>query len=529
VYQVYIRSFADGNGDGIGDIAGIRSRLPYLADLGVDAIWVTPWYLSPQHDAGYDVTDYRVIDPMFGTVDEATALIEEAHAHGIRVIPDIVPKHTSIEHEWFIAALKGKPGGPERARYFFRPGRGVSGELPPNNWPSMFGGPAWTRITEPDGTPGEWYLHMHASEQPDLDWDCKEVSDRLESDMRFWFDRGVDGFRIDVARAVSKDPHLPDLPEDGTIPDPHPYQDQPRQHEIYQRWRQIADEYPGDRTFVAEMWSPASIQARYLGGDQLDTAFNIQFLFSAFDAASLRKSIDDTLSAFAPVGAPATWVLSNHDFMRHPNRYGRPAQTWDGLPGWVGTGELDLARGMRRARSAALLTLALPGSVYIYQGDELGLPEVEDLPEDALRDPTWQQSGHTRRGRDGCRVPLPWSGDEPPFGFGPEDSKPWLPQPADWAALTVSRQLGDRDSSLNLYRAAIGIRRANPALGTGDLTWMNAPEGVLAFTRAGFLCIVNLSERPYAASAGAHLLLSSDGTTGNDVLPDSAAWFSLPD
>lgn len=526
VYQVYIRSFADGNGDGNGDIEGIRSRLPYLADLGVDALWITPWYLSPQSDGGYDVTDYRQIDPLYGTVDDATRLIAEAHAYGIRIIPDIVPKHTSIDHESFRAALAAGPGAPERERYFFRPGRGSDGELPPNNWPSMFGGPAWTRVVEPDGSLGEWYLHVHAASQPDLNWATADVHDRFAEDLRFWFDRGVDGFRIDVARGVAKDPELPDLPADGSYPQPHPFNDQPAGHDIYRLWRAIADEYPGDRTYVAEMWSSAAEQAPYLRGDQLDTAFNFRFLFSSFDAASLRAVISDTLEALEAIGAPATWVTSNHDFMRATARYARPPQTWDGEPGWVGEGPVDSEQGARRARAAALLTLALPGSAYIYQGEELGLPEVEDIPEADLRDPTWEQSGRTRRGRDGSRVPIPWSGTTPPYGFSPDGLTTWLPQPAGWGLYTVEHEIEDTSSSLHMYRSALRIRRSLPALGVGTLQWLESPADVLAFRREpGFVCVVNLSGENVAAPDGMQLLLSSAEQPAGHIAPNTAAWF----
>ncbi len=354
VYQVYIRSFADGNGDGIGDIAGLRSRLPYLQRLGIDAIWITPWYLSPQSDHGYDVTSYFVIDPLFGTVAEAEAMFGEAHALGIRVIVDIVPKHSSDRHPWFEAALGAAPGGSERALYYFRPGRGADGSAPPNNWMSSFGGPAWTRTAAEDGTPGEWFLHIHAAEQPDLNWADPRVRQSFEEVLRFWFDRGVDGFRVDVARGLFKDPALPDLP-DGPIPDgEHPYQDREEVHGVYRRWREIADEYDGARMFVAEVWSEPHRLARYLRSDELQTAFNFDFLLCPWEAGALRRVIDRTLKAVGAVGAPATWVLSNHDFVRHPNRYGRPRQPWSPEMGWMGKGPLDLPAGLRRARAAAL-------------------------------------------------------------------------------------------------------------------------------------------------------------------------------
>ncbi|MEU1177399.1 glycoside hydrolase family 13 protein [Streptomyces sp. NPDC005820] len=527
IYQVYIRSFADGDGDGVGDIAGIRSRLPYLKSLGVDALWINPWYKSPQADHGYDVADYREIDPLFGTVAEAEQFIEEAHAHGIRIVPDIVPNHSSDQHAWFRAALAAGPGSPERERYIFRPGRGPDGSLPPNDWDSRFGGPAWTRVAD-----GEWYLHLFAPQQPDLDWQHPDVHAEFEAVLRFWFERGVDGFRIDVAHGLVKDPELPDLAglTDGGV---HPFWDRDQVHDIYRAWRRLADEYPGDRSFVAEAWTDTPERlASYVRSDGLHTAFNFDFLMTDWDAKDLRAVIDDTLAMLGTVGAPATWVMSNHDVMRHASRYGRrAAKKWVANESYVPAGPADLALGTRRARAAALLTLALPGGAYVYQGEELGLPEVEDLPESVLQDPVWERSGHTDRGRDGCRVPIPWSGETAPYGFSPADATaaPWLPQPADWAPYTVAAQTGDETSMLELYRAALRVRRDHPALGDGTLTWLDdAPEGVLAFRREpGFVCVVNLSTEPYPLPEHTSVLLAGEPVENGRLAPDQAAWLAL--
>ncbi|TYB39892.1 glycoside hydrolase family 13 protein [Micromonospora sp. AP08] len=523
IYQVYPRSFADGGGDGVGDIAGIRSRLPYLSELGIDAIWFSPWYPSPMADAGYDVADYRDIDPVFGTLAEAEALISEAHALGIRTIVDVVPNHCSDEHPWFRAALAGGPDAPERELFWFRPGRGPGGDQRPTDWVGEFGGPTWTRTVNPDGTPGDWYLHLFAPEQPDFNWDHPRVRAEFEDILRFWFDRGVDGIRIDSAGLLVKDGTLPEA-----LPDrPHPFRDLDGVHEIYRDWRRVADSYPGDRALIGEVWLPDRQRfANYLRPDELHAAFNFDFLGCAWDATALRESIDGTLSAHAPVGAPATWVLSNHDVTRHVTRYGRAdtrfsfAAKREGVP-------TDLELGTRRARAAALLSLALPGAAYVYQGEELGLWEVEDIPYELRQDPMWERSGRVDPGRDGCRVPLPWAGDAPPFGFSPDGAAaaPWLPQPADWKDRTVRAQTGDPHSMLELYRAAIAIRRAEAALGDGGLTWLPAPDQVLAFARdPGFICLVNLSAAAVPLPAHERLLLSSGPLDDDRLPPDTAVW-----
>jgi alpha-glucosidase len=527
VYQLYIRSFADGNGDGVGDIAGIRARLHYLRDLGVDAVWINPWYPSPMADAGYDVSDYRTIEPAFGTSEEAAALIAEAHAAGMRVLLDIVPNHTSDQHSWFQAALAGDPDA--RARYLFRPGRG---DGPPNDWRSVFGGAAWSQVAD-----GAWYLHLFDAGQPDLDWTNPEVRAEFEQVLRFWFDRGVDGFRIDVAHGLVKAEGLPDVgPDDeeevlepAHRPD-HPFWDRDGVHDIYRAWRAVADEYPEGKVFVAEAWVGSDERlVRYLRPDELHTAFNFAYLNAPWDAAALRSVIDASLSTYATIDAPATWVLSNHDVVRHVSRLGRPQGTGGrhSLAALPPIETLDRALGTRRARAAALLMLALPGSAYVYQGDELGLWEVEDLPEEVLQDPTWRRSGHTDRGRDGCRVPIPWSDGAPPFGFSPAGAAcaPWLPQPADFAGVTVAGQEADPGSMLALYRAALGLRRTHPALRGGTLTWRPAEPGVLVFDRdPGFACVVNLSGGAVALPHGARVLLSSVPLVDGRLPVDAAAW-----
>jgi alpha-glucosidase len=537
IYQIYPRSFADGNGDGIGDIAGIRHRLAHLSDLGVDAVWISPWYTSPMADHGYDVADHCDIDPLFGTLAEAEALLAEADRAGIRVIVDLVPNHCSELHPWFQAAVAAGPGSPERARFHFRAGLGADGELPPNDWKSHFGGPAWQRVSEPDGTPGEWYLHMFAPAQPDWNWDHPEVRAQFESVLEFWLDRGVAGFRIDVADHLAKADGLPDsasLPADAV----RPWRDQDAVHDIYRSWRAVLDRYPGDRIFVAELWDEDPVRfARYLRRDELHTAFNFPFLQSPWSPEQLRAVVDRTLAAHAPVDAPATWVLSNHDTIRHTTRYGRADTGYSHDRGALYRSPVDLELGGRRGRAAALLTLALPGCVYVYQGDELGLWEVEDIPDRLRQDPAFFQTGGADPGRDGCRVPIPWSGDAPPFDFSGGDrapgaaagaaADPWLPQPAGWREHSVAAQTGDPGSTLELYRDALRIRRAlRPALPDGALTWIPAAEGVLAFSRgAGFSCWANLSGTPVELPRDATVLLSSNGAAaGGRLAPDSTVW-----
>jgi alpha-glucosidase len=520
IYEVYLRSFADGNGDGVGDLAGLKSRLGYLSDLGADALWLTPWYVSPMADGGYDVADYRDIDPLFGTLAEAEDLIRAAHDTGLKIVIDIVPNHCSDQHRWFTAAVAAGPGSPERARFWFRPGRGETGELPPNDWGSMFGGAAWTRVTEPDGKPGEWYLHLYAREQPDLNWDNPEVRAEFESILRFWLDRGVDGFRIDVADFLVKDPQLPDVT--GDPPEAkRPWEDQDGLHDIYRSWRSLIESYPRDAVLVGEIWlKPLTRLRPFLTGDQLHTAFNFDFMGLPWDAARFRQIIDTTL---ASIGAAAPWVLSNHDVIRHLTRYGRAdtGSEWQPDPGVP-----DLALGTRRARAALLLLLALPGSCYLYQGEELGLWEVEDIPDELIADPIFERTDHFIRGRDGCRVPLPWQADAAGFGFGPAGATaPWLPQPQAWRDLAVDAQDGDPDSVLELYRAALRLRRIRSELGSDGLTWLDAPEGVLSFSRPGaFACVVNISAQPVPLPPHDAVLLTSGPLADGKLPPDTAAW-----
>jgi alpha-glucosidase len=505
-YQVYVRSFADGDGDGIGDLPGITSRLPYLADLGVDALWITPFYPSPQNDHGYDVADYCDVDPLFGQLADADRLIERAHELGLRVIVDLVPNHTSDQHRWFQEALAAGPGSPERARYIFRDGENDS---PPNNWQSVFGGPAWTRT--PDG---QWYLHLFDSTQPDLDWRNPEVHAMFEDVLRFWLSRGVDGFRIDVAHGLYKVEGLPNQKDpsvrriermlDSAYGDDEPMWDQPEIHDVYRRWAEILDEFGPDRMAVAEAWVPDSESlAAYVRPDELDQAFNFSWLLADWSAPAFAEVIRRTFAATEPVGASPTWVLSNHDVTRHVTRYGGGEQ------------------GLARARAATLTMLALPGAVYLYQGEELGLEEVDVAPEHR-QDPAWFRTREP--GRDGCRVPVPWSGAEPPFGFGPGEGQPWIPQPEAWKTLTVEVQQDDPASTLTFYRAALEHRRQHATPAGQVVEILDQSEDVLAFRRGPLTVVLNCGAEPAELPSG-EVLLSSSGPLADGLLPpDTAAW-----
>ena len=523
VYQVYIRSFKDGNGDGTGDIAGLRSKLPYLAALGIDALWINPWYTSPLLDGGYDVADYRNIDPRFGDIDEAISFIAEAREHGIRVLVDLVPNHTSWEHDWLKAALEAGPGSPERERYHFLPGVGPDGSEPPNDWRSVFGGSAWERV--PDG---EWYLHLFDISQPDLNWEHPEVRAEFDDILRYWLDRGASGFRVDVAHSLVKAPGYPDVGDEeneanlltGDRFSRHPYWDRPEIHEIVRGWRAVLDEFPGTM-MVAEAWvSDLERLANYLRPDEYHQAFDFDFLEAPWDADSMRTAIDESMKAVGGVGSIPTWVLSNHDVVRHATRYGLAPDV--DAKEWLLDGDrslLDSALGERRARAAALLLLALPGSVYLYQGEELGLPEVTELPVGVLDDPVWARSEHTEKGRDGCRVPIPWESTGPSLGFGSNGA--WLPQPDGWGGRSAEAQDGRPGSMLELYRSALRLRTKHLASDL-DIEWLDGPTSeTLMFRRgSGIRCLVNFGSDPVPVDG--EMLLSSL-PLGDGQLPGNAS------
>ena len=530
IYQIYPRSFADSSGDGVGDLPGITAHLDDLVDLGVDALWLSPFQKSPQKDAGYDVADYCAVDPLFGVLSDFDKLLAEAHGRGIRIIVDIVPNHSSDQHVWFQAALAAGPGSRERARYLFRDGKGLHGELPPNNWESVFGGPAWTRVVEADGGPGQWYLHLFDTSQPDFDWSNEEVRAEVRRILRFWLDRGVDGFRVDVAHGLVKDSALPDYtpPADadsmGGGESDVPYWGQDGVHDVYRDWHRVLADYPGDRALCAEAWLPTIERtAEWVRPDEMHQAFNFAYLETEWDAEPLRAVIDESLRTYAAVGAPSTWVLSNHDVVRHASRLALTAENPQGHgigPNSPGKPIADV--GLRRARAATTVMLALPGSAYIFQGEELGLPEAVDLPDEARQDPTWFRTAGERYGRDGCRVPLPWTATGPAFGFSPTGAA-WLPQPATWATIAHDTQIADADSTLTLYRTLLAARRTHE-LGAGTLAWLDGfRTGVLAFRNGNVTVVANIGSTSIPLPQGN--VIATSGPTPDGSLPvDTAVW-----
>lgn len=514
IYQVYPRSFADSNGDGLGDLNGITSRVGYLSELGIDAVWLSPFYPSALADGGYDVDDYRDVDPRLGTLGDFDRMLAALHEAGIRVFVDIVPNHSSNLHRWFQDALAAEPGSPERDRYIFREGRGANGDLPPNDWPSHFGPSGWTRTLNSDGTPGQWYLHLFAPEQPDWNWDNPDVAADFEKTLRFWSDRGVDGFRIDVAHALKKDMSEPYpsitsyahslIPNDGS----HPLFDRDAVHDVYRSWRNVFNEYDPPRVAVAEAWAPTARRPRYAQADELGQAFNFDLVTADWDGPTFRRIIDHNITLAQQAHSSSTWVLSNHDVVRHASRFGLPAST--DLEAWLLSDghqpELDRELGLARARAAALLLLALPGCTYLYQGEEIGLFEVADLPAEVLQDPIWVRDNGARKGRDGCRVPLPWTRGGSSFGFGTGPAH--LPQPGWFGEASVEAEQSNANSTLSLYRQAIALRKQLQSV--EDLEWIPGEEQVVHFVRPnGWQSFTNFGSRPVAAPKGALLLASA--------------------
>jgi alpha-glucosidase len=485
VYEIYVRSFADSDGDGVGDLPGIRSRLPYLAKLGVDAIWLTPFFPSPGADHGYDVADYLGVDPLFGSLADFDALVDDAHRLGIRVLIDLVPNHTSIAHPWFR----------DHPEYYVWTDE-------PNNWLSVFGGPAW----EYDEGRGRYYLHLFAPEQPDLDWHNPDVRREFDAIYRYWLDRGVDGVRVDVAHGLFKDPDLADEAEPAPGAELHSFDrrraiDRPELHPYYRELRRLVDSYPGDRFLVGEVFfrDPTRVAA-YVRPDELHLVFNFTLLFQDWDSEAIRSAIDRTRGSLAEVGATPTWVLETHDVPRLPTRYG-------GGP-----------EGLRRARAALLLLLALPGTAFLYQGQELGLEEVELEPAQR-RDPIFLRTNGERVGRDGCRVPIPWTEKLPGFGF--TTGEPWLPMPAEFGTRSVEAEEAQGGSTLELVRAALAARPS------GGFHWLESPRGTLVFARDGLVCAVNVDGEHLPVPPG-DVVITSEPIDA--VLPaGAAAWITPQD
>ncbi|GAB3598112.1 glycoside hydrolase family 13 protein [Microbacterium tumbae] len=533
IYQIYPRSFADASGDGIGDLPGITGRLDSLRELGVDAIWLSPFMTSPQKDAGYDVADYRDVDPLFGTLADFDEMLAQAHARGIRVIVDLVPNHSSDQHVWFQEALKAGPGSPERARYVFRDGRGENGELPPNNWESVFGGGMWERVVEADGTPGQWYLHIFDVSQPDFDWTNEDVREEFRSILRFWLDRGVDGFRVDVAHGMVKEAGLPDYApvadadSMGGGEENVPYWGQDGVHDIYRDWHRVLAEYDGDRALCGEAWLPTLAKtALWVRPDEMHQTFNFPYLMTPWDAEALGAVIRESLDQFGRVGAPSTWVLSNHDVVRHASRLALTADNPQGEGiGPLSEGKPDTAVGLARGRAATTVMLSLPGSSYLYQGEELGLPEAIEIPDEFRQDPTWFRTDHERYGRDGCRVPLPWEAGAPAFGFNTTGAS-WLPQPAEWASYARDAEEADPASTLALYKRLLRLRRER-SLGTGSLVWEDLGPDAVAFRRGDLHVAVNLGAEPIELPAGAAFVVQSQPFSGSALPVDTAVWYTL--
>lgn len=531
VYEIYPRSFADSDGDGIGDLEGIISRIDYLDALGIDAVWLTPFYPSAQVDGGYDVDDYRDVDPTLGNLTTFDRLSRRLYERDIGLIIDIVPNHCSDRHRWFQDALAAGRGSSERARFHFREGKG---DGPPSDWPSFFGGSAWTQVED-----GQWYLHLFTQAQPDWNWGNREVqSDFLET-LQFWGDRGVDGFRVDTAFLLSKE-LADELPtwdqlitgsgsagEGGYPPGGHPLWDRDELDEIYRDWRTVFDSYNPPLFAVAEAWVSVERRIRYAQPTSLGQAFNFDLLQAKWDAETFRRVISESIGFARRSGSSSTWVLSNHDVVRHATRYGLPQDAVEVFGGSNDLGIADEILGVRRARAAILLTLALPGSAYLYQGEELGLREVVALPHEFRQDPTFVRGEGLNLGRDGARVPLPWTSDGISFGFSSAPSH--LPQPAWFGQSSVASEERDSSSTLMLYRTAIELRRQICAIedprdhGDDKMEWLDLGAEIVAFRRGRLTSVTNFGDNEVPMPPGRQLLASED--LGDSLLvPDATVW-----
>ncbi|CAN2169377.1 AmyA Glycosidases [Candidatus Nanopelagicaceae bacterium] len=543
IYQIYPRSFKDSNGDGIGDIKGITSQIDYLSSLNVDAVWLSPFYPSALADGGYDVDDYRDVDPKLGSLADFDEMLSKLHEVGIRVFVDIVPNHSSNRHEWFKEAIAAEPGSAARNRYIFRDGKGPNGELPPTNWPSHFAPSAWSHESTQGGKFNQWYCHLFAPEQPDFNWDNREIEDDFLKTLKFWADRGVDGFRIDVAHALKKDlseplkdqARYPDLV--NRKPDENILFDRDEVHEIYKEWRQLFNQYDPPRVAVAESYVPADRLALYASPEELGQAFNFELLNANFNAHEYKTVVDRAFKQAQSIGSSTTWCLNNHDQMRPATKYGLLPTVdqirWKNSAGT--TSPIDAELGLRSAIAASMFIMALPGCTYIYQGEELGLQEVLGIPEDQIQDPQYLRNHKVDVGRDGCRVPLPWTATGPSYGFGTGGSH--LPQPQWFSEWSIEGESKDSESPLSIFRKALALRKELVA--PEEMTWHETGNlHVLHFSRPnGWHCITNFGRGHFDLTGKGEILhasgpLSEAGiylvhgveTSGNDLPPATTVW-----
>jgi alpha-glucosidase len=530
IYQIYPRSFKDFNGDGLGDIKGITSSIKYLESLSIDAIWLSPFYPSALADGGYDVDDYRDVDPKLGTLADFDEMLNELHKVGIRVFVDIVPNHSSNRHIWFKEAINSEPGSVTRNRYIFRDGKGINGELPPTNWISHFAPSAWSHESTQGGKSNQWYCHLFAPEQPDFNWDNSEVEEEFLTTLKFWADRGVDGFRIDVAHMMKKDLSEPlkDVPEpvtlDSKVAGNEVLFDREEVHEVFKTWRKLFNQYNPPRVAVAEAWAKPENVHRYASPDELGQAFNFDLLLADFDAQTYLEIVTRNISAAKKYGSSSTWVFSNHDQVRPATRYGLPIGTdLVAFKNSNGTSApYDVKRGINASIAAQMFALALPGCTYIYQGEELGLPEALEIPEDQIQDPQYLRNHKIDKGRDGCRVPLPWSSDGPSFGFGSGGAH--LPQPDFFGEFSVTAESGVENSPLEIFRKALALRK--DLITSEELTWHETEESdLLHFSRPnGWHCLTNFGQSPVAMPAGLALIHSSQPILGGEIAGATTVW-----
>ena len=545
VYQIYPRSFKDSNGDGLGDIKGITSKIDYLSSLSLDAVWLSPFYPSALVDGGYDVDDYRDVDPKLGSLADFDEMLTKLHEAGIRIFVDVVPNHSSNLHAWFKEAIAAEPGSAARSRYIFRDGKGANGELPPTDWPSHFAPSAWTHESKMGGKHNQWYCHLFAPEQPDWNWDNREIEEDFLKTLKFWADRGVDGFRIDVAHAMKKDlseplksqPRFASHKELDAAKGTNVLFDRNEVHEVYKEWRKLFNQYDPPRVAVAEANVSAEALVKYASTEELGQSFNFEFLDAAFNAYEFKTIIDRALGYAKKNGSSTTWCLNNHDQMRPATKFGLLPTVdrirWRNSNGT--SSPLDEKLGTQSAVAASMLIMALPGCTYIYQGEELGIHEVMDIPEDQIQDPQYLRNLKADKGRDGCRVPLPWTKSGSSFGFG--DGGAHLPQPKNFGDYSLEVESADPSSPLSIFRKALALRKN--LITAEEITWHETGDNsVLHFSRPnGLHCITNFGRNHYnfdgigevihasgpLAEKGVYLVHGVE-TTGNDLPPATTVW-----